>query len=196
MHLLQMQLAGLGPFNAIELGFRDDAGEPRLSTVIHGGGGVGKSTLLSAIANTRPGNAAVMTASGPERDAPGTATCEYRLGQDDPERPHSLVVASPNARVFTDDDREVLRRREQAFFDRAARDEGFVFVSIAATRWYSRQPVAIVAPTRGVARYDVRAPMASEDPSRVDLARETKAALAYAAIASALAGADETRFTR
>jgi hypothetical protein len=196
MHLLQMRLAGLGPFNEIELGFSNDAGEPRLATAIHGGGGVGKSTLLSAIASTRPGNASVITAPGPERDTPGSVICEYRLGQDDPERPHSLAVASPSARVFIEEDLEVLRRREQSFFDRASRDGGFVFVSIPATRWYSRQPVAIVAPARGVARYDVRAPIGAEDPMRLDLARETKQVLAYARITSALAGDFEQRFAR
>jgi hypothetical protein len=196
MHLLQMRLAGLGPFDEIELGFGNEAGEPRLATVIHGGGGVGKSTVLGAIASTRPGNATVMATAGSERDAPGTAICDFRLGSDDPERPHSLIVASPNARVFSDDNLEALRRREQAFFDRAAREAGFVFVAISAARWYSRQPVAIVAPARGVARYDARSPMAIEDPSRVDLSRDTKQVLAYAMITNALAGAYERRFAR
>ncbi len=196
MHLLQIRLAGLGPFKEIELGFSNDAGDPRLATVIHGGGGVGKSTLLAAIASTRPGNATLATVPGPERDGPGTVVCEYRLGQDDLQRPHSLAVASPNTRVFDDEALEVLRRREQSLFDRASREGGFVFVSIAATRWYSRQPVAIIAPARGVARYDVRSPLGSEDPMRVDLARETKQALAYSRITSALAGDYERRFAR
>jgi hypothetical protein len=43
------------------------------------------------------------------------------------------------------------------------------------------------APARTIARYDVRAPSPVDDASRTDLARETKQALAYAAITAALA---------
>ncbi len=193
MHLLRMRLSGLGPFDEIELGFCDEDGEPRPTTVVHGGGGVGKTTLLGALACTRPGNAVVSPAPSSERDTPGTAICEFRLGQDDPERPHSLVVATPTARVFADDQREALRRREQAYFDRVAREAGFVFVGIPGVRWFSRQPIAILSHARGVARYDVRSPVSPEDPARGDLCRETKQALAYAAMCGALAGADPTR---
>lgn len=70
-----------------------------------------------------------------------------------------------------------------------------MFVSFPATRWFSRQPLALSAPLRTVARYDVRAPAGHDDASRTDLARETKQALAYADIARALAagGADHGR---
>ncbi len=196
MHLLRMRLERLGPFAELEVDFSNGVGEPRLATVIHGGGGVGKSTLLAAIACTRPGNTTVGSVPGSDRDAPGTVVCEYRLGQDDPARLHPMIVASPNARVFSEDDLEVVRRREQSYFDRMARDGGFVFLAIASPRWYSRQPVAIVAPLRGVARYDARAPMASEDPNRVDLARETKQVLTYASVTNALGGQDDARFAR
>jgi len=64
-----------------------------------------------------------------------------------------------------------------------------VFLGILATRWFSRQPIVISAPARSVARYDVRTPLLLDDTARADLARETKQALAYAAIAVALAGA-------
>jgi hypothetical protein len=193
MHLLRMHLSGLGPFDELELGFSNDDGEPRLMTVVHGGGGVGKTTLLGALACTRPGNTTVHSNVGTERETPGTSVCEFRLGQDDPDRPHPLVIASPNLRVHADDDAEMLRRREQSLFDRVARESGFVFVAIGSHRWFSRQPVALIGPGRGVARYDVRASITSEDPSRGDLARETKQALVYAAIGGALAGADPTR---
>jgi len=189
MHLLRMQLKGLGPFDDMEVGFGRDDGEPRLSTVIHGGGGVGKTTVLAALACTRPGNAVVNPTLGSERETPGSAVCEFRLGLDDPDRPHALVVASPNVRVHGDDEVEMLRRREQAFFDRVARESGFVFVAIGSNRWFSRQPVTIIG-GRLLARYEARASMAGEDPSRGDLARETKQALAYAAISGELAGAD------
>jgi hypothetical protein len=193
MHLLRMRLSGLGPFGEIDLGFADDDGDPRLVTVVHGGGGVGKTTLLTALACTRPGNAIVSSALGGERDTPGAAVCEFHLGQDDPERPHALVVASPNVRVHDSDETEVLRRREQALFDRVAREAGFAFVAISSNRFFSRQPIALIAPGRGVARYDVRAPVGGEDPARADLGRETKQALAYAAITGALADSNPAR---
>src|ERR1051326_7836970 len=78
------------------------------------------------------------------------------------------------------------RRREQAHFDRIAKDHGFVFVVIPSTRWFARQPIALNAPGRTVAKYDVRAPTSLEDASRAELGRETKQAVAYAAIAAAL----------
>ena len=193
MLLLRMRVSGLGPFDELELGFSNDDGEPRLMTVVHGGGGVGKTTLLAALACTRPGNVTVNSTVGSERETPGTAICEYHLGQDDPDRPHVLVVASPNVRVSTDEADEMLRRREQAFFDRVARESGFVFVAIGSHRWFSRQPAAIIGPQRTIARYEVRSSLTGEDPSRGDLGRETKQALAYAAISGALARNDPTR---
>lgn len=193
MHLLRMRLSGLGPFDELDLNFSNDDGEPRSMTVVHGGGGVGKTTLLTALANTRPGNAVVHSVTNTERETPGSAVCEFLLGQDDPERLHALVVASPNARVHTDDESELLRRREQAFFDRVARESGFVLVALGSHRWFSRQPVALVGPGRSLARYDVRSSVSGDEPSRGDLGRETKQALAYAAIAGALAGADASR---
>jgi len=72
-------------------------------------------------------------------------------------------------------------------FDRVATEGGFAFLSIAATRWFSRQPIAISAPSRGVARYDVKQSAGFDDATRSDLSRETKQALAYAEIATALA---------
>ena len=193
MHLLKMRLSGLGPFEDLELSFSTDDGAPRLMTVVDGGGGVGKTTLLTALANTRPGNAVVNSALGSDRETPGSVACEYLLGQDDEERPQVLVVGSPNLRVLPDDESELLRRREQAFFDRVARESGFVFVGFGSNRWFSRQPVAIIGPGRSVARHDVRSSMTGDDPSRGDLGRETKQALAYAAISGALAHGDPSR---
>jgi hypothetical protein len=197
MYLLRQRVTKLGPFGQLEIGFTEE-GEPRLMTVIHGAGGLGKSTLLHALSSTRPGNTLVPHGYLVDTDEPGTTACEYYLGQDDPERLHPLIVASPNARVFPDEEREAIRRREQALFDRVAREAGFVFFAIPATRWFSRQPLAISAPARGVARYDVRAPVALDDPTRADLARETKQALAYAVISSAIATghAGAERFAR
>lgn len=188
MHLLGLRLVGVGPFEDLTLPFADDDGDPRLLTVIHGAGGVGKSTILAAIAATRPGHA-VAGLAGPTGEAgAGWAAASYRLGQDDPDRPHPLHVATPMARVFASDDAELLRRREQTLFDRLAREGGCVFVGFGAARWFSRQPLALSAPARTLARHDTRAPSAVDEASRADLARETKQALAYAAISAAVAG--------
>lgn len=190
MKLLQAALVKVGPFDKIVLPFADDHGEARPVTVIHGAGGVGKSSVLTAIANTRPGHCVVMPsrADAGARDTTSLplVACDWALGPDAPERPHPLSVASPNARSIPGDETEALRRREQALFDRLAGEGGYAFLSIPSTRWFSRQPIALGAPARTVARYDVRATAGGDDATRSDLARETKQALAYAAIAAAL----------
>jgi len=188
MKLVQAALVGVGPFDKLVLPFADEHGEARAVTVIHGAGGVGKSSVLSAIASTRPGHCVVMPSRGEPREGGPVpfAACDWTLGQDDPARPHPLSVASPNARLSLNDEAEALRRREQVLFDRVAQDGGFAFLAIPSTRWFSRQPIAISAPARTVARYDVRAAAVGDDATRSDLARETKQALAYAAISAAL----------
>lgn len=199
MKLVQAALVGVGPFERLVLPFADEHGEPRSVTVIHGAGGVGKSSVLAAIASTRPGHCVVQPGRGEPREGatPAFAACEWLLGQDEPTRPHALSVASPNARVAATDEAEVLRRREQVLFDRLAGDGGFAFLGIPSARWFSKQPIALNAPARTVARYDVRATVIGDDATRADLARETKQALAYAAISSALAAPEpsaERRF--
>ncbi len=200
MRLMRAVVAGSGPFERAELLFADEQQRPRSLTVVHGSGGVGKSTLLSAIATTRPGN---VVAQLPRNDGtlgsarPAHVVCEWLLGADEPARPHVLRLASPNVRLSQDEGEESLRRREQAHFDKLAQDGGFAFLLLPSTRWFSRQPFGINAPARTVARYDVRSPLPFEDASRADLTRETKQALAYAAIAAALCGAkrrEERRF--
>src|SRR6478735_6441453 len=188
MKLLQAVLVGTGPFEKLVLPFADEAGEARAMTVIHGAGGVGKSSVLAALASTRPGHCVVQpTRWEPAESAPQPfAACDWALGQDEPLRPHPLSIVSPNARLSVSDEQEALRRREQALFDRLAAEGGFAFLTIPSTRWFSRQPIAFSAPARTVARYDVRAAAATDDATRSDLARETKQALAYAAISSAL----------
>jgi hypothetical protein len=188
MKLLQAVLVGVGPFEKLVLPFADEGGEARAMTVIHGAGGVGKTSVLTAVASTRPGHCVVQpTRSDPHESAPQPfAACDWALGQDEPLRPHPLSVVSPNARLNVNDEQEALRRREQALFDRLATEGGFAFLSIPSTRWFSRQPIALSAPARTIARYDVRASVGGEDATRSDLARETKQALAYAAISNAL----------
>jgi hypothetical protein len=198
MRLLRAWLVGLGPFEKLAVPFVDEDGKPRLVTVIHGGGGVGKSSLLAAIGTTRPGHCVAQSPRvearprpNPEAAAQAHVACDWLLGQDDPLRPHPLRIGSPNVRLSATEEEEAFRRREQLLFDRIAADGGFAFLAISGTRWFSRQPIAFSAPARTIARYDVRSAMGSEDPSRADLARETKQALAYAAIAPALAGAKD-----
>jgi len=192
MYLLRAELHGVGPFDHLELAFTDGDEQPRRMVVIHGGGGVGKTSLLSALGTTRPGHAsAQQPRSDQQKHADGGApaawaSADWLLSQDDPERPHPLRVASPNVKLAGPDERELTRRREQALFDRVASEGGFAFLSIAATRWFSRQPISISAPTRGVARYDVKQPAGLDDAARSDLSRETKQALAYAEIGAAL----------
>jgi hypothetical protein len=190
MYLSGARLVGVGPFEDEVFPFSDDDGDPRMLTVVYGASGVGKTSLLSAIAATRPGHAIALQ---PELDPTGEATgpvfavCDWRLGMDDPDRPHLLRVSSPTARLSDDEVVETMRRREQALFDRLAKENGFAFSSFSAARWFSRQPLALHAPARTVGRYDVRAPTSFDDASRSDLGRETKQALAYAAIGQALA---------
>lgn len=192
MYLLRAELHGVGPFEHLELSFSDEQERPRRMIVIHGGGGVGKTSLLAAIGTSRPGHATVQTPRPDQaRPADGSAiawaAADWLLGQDDPERPHPLRVASPNVKLGGSEDKELTRRREQALFDRVAAEGGFAFLSIAATRWFSRQPIGISAPGRSVARYDVKQAAGLDDATRSDLSRETKQALAYAEIGSALA---------
>src|SRR6188768_595839 len=191
MYLLRAELHGVGPFDHLELSFTDEHEQPRRMVVIHGGGGVGKTSLLSAIGTSRPGHAsAQQPRPDQQKQADGSAaawaSADWLLSQDDPERPHPLRVASPNVKLAGPEDQELTRRREQALFDRVAGEGGFAFLSIAATRWFSRQPIGISAPSRGVARYDVKQPAGLDDANRSDLSRDTKQALAYAEIGAAL----------
>lgn len=189
MYLVRAQLEQVPPFGTIDLPFCDEDGRPRPITVVHAAGGAGKTVLLSVLAATRPGNATVLF--GGTLGTTATATCEWHLGRDDLERPHPLVVSTPSPGPAPlrpgDDDGTALRRREQALFERKAKDGGFVFMTLPTIRWFSRQPMALHAPTRTVAHYDVRTTVNLDDAQRSDLTRDTKMALAYAAIASALA---------
>ena len=152
------------------------------------GAGSGKTALLHVLAHTRPGHAAVLVGRGTgSGEAIPHATCDWILGADDPQRPHPLAVVTPNVRISEDDEVAMMRRREQSLFDRRAREGGFVFLTVSAARWFSRQPVALHAPLRTVAHYDVRATANLDDAARSDLTRETKQALAYAGLAAALA---------
>lgn len=184
MHLARVRLVGLGPFDDLSLSFAEEGSPPRPLSVIFGGGGVGKTTLLGAIASTRPGYAVVQHRSRTTRQ--GHAVAHWHMGQDEPGRLHPLRVLSPNAQLDEPEDTALLHRREQAAVDKRAAEGGFVLVHFPSVRWFSRTPVLLTAPERTIARYDVRASPNTDDATRGDLARETKQALSFASIASAL----------
>lgn len=209
MRLLRVRLRNVGPFEDTTLDFASpaeagtdaDAAPPRVPrpvTVLFGGDGTGKTTLLSALALTRPGYALPPLPQGREARADGHAAqvaSEWILGEDDPERPHPLLVTSPSAVLDGETaDAATARRREQALFDRRAQAEGgFVFVAFSGARWFSRAANMLSAPERSIVRYDVRAVSSFDDPTRADLARDTKQVLSYAAIARAL-GRDRAEY--
>ncbi|RMG97935.1 MAG: hypothetical protein D6705_07450 [Deltaproteobacteria bacterium] len=188
MHLLALRLVNVGPFADLTLPIADAQGDPRPVVVVHGAPGTGKSLLLSAIAHTRPGNVAVPQRAGPLHGVRPHVVADYRLGAEDPNRPHPLRIASPSVRLDGDD--EDLRRKEQQLFDRKAHEGAFVVVGIPAHRWFSRQAVAIAQPRRSILRYDVRTSAQLADSTRFDLTRETKATLAYAEVAGTIAERD------
>jgi hypothetical protein len=189
MHLAHATLRGVAPFGELEASFCDEHGEPRPVTVVHGGAGVGKTTLLQALACTRPGHATVVPGLGMAEEGPPHVRCAWHLGEDERARPHPLWVSTPGSApaLGAPDDEAALQRREQGLFDRRAREQGgFVFLLFPANRWFSRQAVSLHAPARSLMRYDVRATTALDQTSSADLTRETKQALAYAAITAAL----------
>lgn len=189
MYLTRAQLFGVSPFGTIDVPFCDIDGEPRMVTVVHGSGGVGKTTLLRVLSSTRPGNGvALLGRSMPGATAPAQAMVHWHLGDDDPDRPHPLVVSTPNMRHHGDEDTSLLQRREQAMFDKLAKDKGgFVFAVIPASRWYSPQAVSLHAPLRTAAHYDVKASSNFDDASRSESTRDTKLAIAYAEVSAAVA---------
>lgn len=189
MYLERARVVGLGPFDQIEVELCDRPGEPRLLTVIHGDGGTGKSTLLSAIASTRPGNHVVQTSIWRQPSSKPHTICEWRLGVEDPERPHPLVVATPGFSAEADEQAEQLRRREVVHFDRVINEVGgFALVGLPGTRRYPRASLIIGDPARTVLRPDLRGAPGFQDLNAVELTRPIKLILAYAGIAAALAG--------
>lgn len=187
MRLVRARLVNAGPLGDLLFRFASDDDRVRSVTCVLGGGGTGKTSLLAALAATRPGHAVVQPRAGRSSE-PGWAVVDWLAGDDDLARPHPLRVATPNAPLDEDDAAATHRRREQAAYDRRAGDGGFVFVALPACRWFARSPVVLGAPDRTLGRWDVRAPASFDDPSRAELAREIKQTLSYVAIATALRG--------
>jgi hypothetical protein len=200
MRLVSVRLRNVGVFEdtTVRLAEEAEVPAPRPVTVLFGADGIGKTTLLTALAVTRPGYALPPTpyprvapalGAPPAPEGPAAVVTEWLLGEDDPGRPHPLVVTSPSA-VLDGETTEAAgaRRREQALFDRRAQnDGGFVFVGFSGARWFSRTANMLSVPERSVLRYDVRHAASFDDPTRADLTRETKQVLSYAGIARALA---------
>lgn len=197
MLLSSIRLVGLGPFDDLVITMTDGNGAPRKAVVVLGAAGVGKTSLLLAVASTRPGFAVALNrprSAEPHRSS--FVVADWMLGDDDPARPHPLRVTSPNVVLDESEESSQLRRREQSLFDRKAQERGFALVSFSAARWFSRSPVVLTSPERSVFRYDVRAAPAFDDAGRADLARDTKQALSYAAIAAALSRQTEAHEVR
>jgi hypothetical protein len=180
--LLSLHLHSPGTLGDFSLSFEDE-GLPRALTLIHGGPGSGKTSLVNALLCTRPGHAAAMSVRPGEPRLYARTT--WQLGIDEPDRKTPLSVTSPNA-PETLFERSSEHRREQAFFDRLAKDGGFVFLAFSALRWFSKGPVVLPAPDSGLARHDVREFLPLDDGARQDLARDCKQTLAFAAIAAHL----------
>ncbi|WP_437875175.1 hypothetical protein [Sorangium sp. So ce513] len=187
MLLSRVRLAHVGPFDDLSLSFEDAAGAPRRLVVLFGGDGVGKTTILSAIASTRPGYAIAQQRSRADEGVSPLVVTDWMLGADDPVRAHPLRVASPNARLDETEDAALVRRREQSLFERRAAEGGFVLVALSGARWFSRTAIVLTTPERSILRYDVRAAASFDDATRTDLARETKQVLSFVPIAAALA---------
>ncbi len=186
MLLSQLHVAGVPNLDRLTLPLEDASGTPRRLVVLFGGEGVGKTSLLAAVASTRPGHA-VAQGAGTADEPPPLVVADWFLGDDDPTRPHPLRVVSPNAKLPGErDDAVLLRRREQALFDRRASEGGFALLAISGARWFSRTPVLLTTPERTVLRHDPRAAAPFDDATRADLARETKQILAFAGAAAAL----------
>jgi hypothetical protein len=188
MQLVQVRIVGFGPLRDVTFPFADEAGAPRKTVVVLGGGGVGKTTLVATVAATRPGHAVAQRSRRPGE--PAFVVADWSIAAEDPLRPHALRVASPNAVLGEEEDRALLRRREQALFDRRAAEGGFAFAALSSARWFSRSPVLLGGAERRLGRTDALAGAAGttfEDPTRADLARDTKQVLVYPLIAAALA---------
>ncbi|PRQ06426.1 ATP-binding protein [Enhygromyxa salina] len=189
MYLERTRVVGLGPFDHIEVEFCDRPGEPRLLTVIHGDGGTGKTALLSAISATRPANHVVQTSVWRRPGTTPHVVCDWRLGAEDPERPHPLRVSTPGVTIEGDDQSEQLRRRELVHFDRQLAEKGgFAFVGIPGSRRFPRGSLVIGDPARTVLRADTRGAPGFQDQNGVELTRPIKLLLGYAGLSTALAG--------
>lgn len=172
----------------LSLAGEDEGARP--FTLVYGGPGSGKTSLVSAISNTRPGHTVVLT--GRASDPRCYAECAWWLGLDEPGSERVLVLQSPNAPAELGR-ANVSDRREVALAERLAREGGFAYLAFSASRWFSRSPLLLTVPDRAAGRSELRGREALDDAARNDLTRDVKQALAYAAIVRALPQAGDER---
>lgn len=189
MYLERVRVVGLGPFDELELDLCERLAEPRPLTVVYGEGATGKTTLLSAIAATRPGHHVVQTSVWRRPNTNPHVVCGWRLASEDPTRPHTLDVSTPGFTARADESDEQLRRRELIHFDKVMGDKGgFAFIGLPGSRRFPRANVVIADPARTLLKPDTRGAPGFQDPNALELTRPIKLILAYAALAGALAG--------
>lgn len=191
MKLLAIRLNCPDTLGEIALSFADDEGDPRPFTLIFGGPGSGKTTLVAAIAGTRPGHTVALTARS--SDPRCYAECTWHLGMDHPDQSRTFALQSPNLPEELRREGSV-DRREAILAERLAREGGFVCMVFSALRWFSKGPLLLSAPDRHAGRHDLRAREPLDDAGRNDLTREVKQALAYAAIVRALPQPGDERY--
>lgn len=164
-------------FGSIELSFEEEEGTARPLTLLYGGPGTGKTTLLTALLHTRPG--CVVSAGARPGDAVCYAQCSWWLAMDEPDRRGPLILSSHNAPLEFATVTPV-QRTELAFVERLAKDGGFVFVAFSAVRWFSRSSVLLTSIAHTVRKHEVRMMDPMDDAGRQDLTREVKQSLAFA----------------
>jgi hypothetical protein len=164
-------------FGSIELSFEEEEGVTRPLTLLFGGPGTGKTTLLTALLHTRPG--CVVSASARPGDAMCYSQCLWWLGMDEPDRRGPLTLSTHNAPLEFATQTPV-QRTEMAFVERLSKDGGFVFVAFSAVRWFSRSSVLLTSIAHTVRKHDIRLMDPMDDAGRHDMTREVKQALAFA----------------
>lgn len=164
-------------FGCIELSFADDEGNPRPLTLLFGGPGTGKTTVVTALLHTRPG--CVLLAGARPGDLVCYAQCSWLPEMDDPDRQVPLTLSSSNAPPeFATI--SPAQRTDMMFVERLSKDGGFVFVPFSAVRWFSRSSVILTSIVHTVRKHEVRLTDPLDDAARHDLTREVKQALAFA----------------
>src|SRR5262249_50674015 len=117
MQLLQVRIVSAGPLSDLVFDLTRGDGRARPCTCIFGGPGTGKTTLVTALASTRPGCVAALPRHGglPRANGgPPWAVADWSAGDDDPTRLHPVRIASPGATLEGENEESaIIRRREQ-----------------------------------------------------------------------------------
>lgn len=188
MYLERLSVVRFGPFDELTIELLDRELQPRPMTIVWGEGGMGKTTLLAALACTRPGN--LVQPRGLFRRPGGESwvCADWRIGEQEPATSHSLRWVTPNAGPGAPS-LEVADKRMQTVIDRrAASGRGHVFVALPGHRQFPPASLGLIDPARTLLQYDVRTAGLTVDSTRPELARACKQAISYAGIVAALAG--------